>query len=110
MLFKYVTCKPDQLPVHVGHDHISCLLSAIFPWMLSNTWISVKVLCERTFKRLAQLELEFCLHQWTDFCSDMVSLWTAVQSLTSWQTPCSMMMRIVRSEDSRGRSLFAMAR
>jgi hypothetical protein len=34
--------------------------------MLSNIWISVKVLCERTFKRLAQLELEFRLREWTD--------------------------------------------
>jgi hypothetical protein len=42
---------------------------------------SVKVLRERTFKRLAQLELEFRLCQWTDFCFDMVSLRTAVQFL-----------------------------
>jgi hypothetical protein len=49
--------------------------------MLSNIWISVNVLRERTFKRLAQLELEFRLRQWTDFCFDMVSLRTAVQFL-----------------------------
>jgi hypothetical protein len=79
-LFKYITREPDQLAVHVGHDHIPsvpCLRDLSLD-ALQHLDYGVEVLRERTFEGLAQLELEFSLCEWTDIRSDMVSFWTTV--------------------------------